>query len=196
MRWCTKIDKCHVCLSLFVSLELSLSSSILLCRRPSGFWSRPWPVASGDNLLHGCPDPPEALVMARLACPDHHHLQWSWSSPHYCHQDRPLFCPYLHHLQNRKVNLWLGKMTQGQSTFVCRMIWFFTCWYCMSRLSRCHREPQRPQPTECGRGVTVTILTTHSLNFGNIFSFGNWSWNYSVIITSQCLVFSFTGAAE
>ena len=79
MRWCTKIDKYQVCLSLFVSLELSLSSSIFLCRRPSGFWSRPWPVASGDNLLHGCPDPPEALVMARLACPDHHHLLWSWS---------------------------------------------------------------------------------------------------------------------
>ena len=78
MRWCTKIDKYQVCLSLFVSLELSLSSSILLCRRPSGFWSRPWPVASGDNLLHGCPDPPEALVMARLACPDHHCLEWSW----------------------------------------------------------------------------------------------------------------------
>ena len=122
MRWCTKIDKYQVYLSLFVSLELSLSSSIFLCRRPFGFWSRPWPVASGDNLLHGCPDPPEALVMARLPCPDHHHLQWS--SPHYCHQVRHLLCQYLPHLQNRKVNLWLGKMTQGQSSLPSCVAWF------------------------------------------------------------------------
>ena len=76
------------------------------------------------------------------------------------------------------------------------MIWFFICWYCVSRLSPCHWEPQRPQLTECGRGVTVTILTTHSLNFDNLFSFRNWSWNCSVTILSQCLVFSFAGTAE